>query len=102
VTAIAEPATLESLWTTIIFTVASVAIELALGLLVATLLARVTLEYGGRFGRFLAAPSRPGLSCPSRARRGGCRGSGKCPRPADGPLDAADRFAYRLVRRTSR
>ena len=54
VTAATEPATYESLWTTVIFTVASVAIELALGLLVATLLARVTLEYGGRVGRFLS------------------------------------------------
>ena len=64
VTAIAEPATLESLWTTVIFTISSVAIELALGLLVAVLLARVTLEHGGRFGRFLARAFSAGFILP--------------------------------------
>jgi len=53
IVAATEPATRASIWTTVVFTVGSVAIELVLGLLVATLLARVTLEYGGRLGRLL-------------------------------------------------
>lgn len=52
--AITEPATRASLWTTVIFTVCSVAIELVLALLVAVLMARITLEYGGRTGRLLS------------------------------------------------
>lgn len=52
--ALSEPATLSSLWTTIIFTVVSVAIEVGLGLLIAVLLARVTLEVGGRAGRIVS------------------------------------------------
>jgi ABC-type sugar transport system permease subunit len=63
-TAATEPATLESLWTTVIFTVGSVAIELVLGLLVATLLARVTLEYGGRIGQVLSRAFAAGFILP--------------------------------------
>ena len=63
-TALIEPATYESLWTTVIFTVGSVAIELVLGLLVATLLARVTLEYGGWTGRFLSRAFAAGFILP--------------------------------------
>jgi ABC-type sugar transport system permease subunit len=63
-TALTEPATFDSLWTTVIFTVGSVAIELVLGLLVATLLARVTLEYGGWAGRFLSRAFAAGFILP--------------------------------------
>lgn len=64
VTVINDPATLHSLWTTIVFTVGSVAVEVAFGLLVAVLLARVTLEYGGRFGRFLSRAFTAGFIVP--------------------------------------
>jgi ABC-type sugar transport system permease subunit len=64
VTAAADPATLESLWTTIVFTVSSVAIELVLGLLVAVLLARVTLEHSGRAGRLISRAFAGGFILP--------------------------------------
>ena len=53
IVAASEPATLASIRTTIVFTLASVLIEVVLGLAVATLFARVTLEYGGSLGRLL-------------------------------------------------
>jgi multiple sugar transport system permease protein len=62
--AITEPATLASIWTTVIFTVGSVAIEVIVGLLVATLLARVTLDYGGRVGRLLSRAFTAGFILP--------------------------------------
>ena len=53
IVAASEPATLASIRTTIVFTLASVLIEVVLGLAVATLFARVTLEYRGPLGRLL-------------------------------------------------
>ena len=64
IVAAAEPATLASIWTTVIFTLGSVAIEVVLGLLVATLLARVTLDYGGRLGRILSRVFAAGFILP--------------------------------------
>ena len=52
--AITEPATRASLWTTVVFTLSSVAIELLLALFVAVLMGRLTLDYGGRIGRLLS------------------------------------------------
>ena len=53
--AITEPATRASLWTTVVFTLSSVAIEVLVALFVAVLMGRVTLDYGGR-GRQAAQP----------------------------------------------
>jgi ABC-type sugar transport system permease subunit len=52
-TTLTDPATYASLWTTIIFTVTSVAAEVVLAMVVAVLLARVTLEFAGRVGGIL-------------------------------------------------
>jgi multiple sugar transport system permease protein len=62
--AVTEPATLGSIWTTIVFTLTSVAIELVIGLFVAVLLARVTLEYGGRPGRVVSRMFAAGFILP--------------------------------------
>src|SRR5215475_8599675 len=48
--ALSESATIASIWTSVVFTVVSVAIEMAVGLLIAVLLARVTFELAGRGG----------------------------------------------------
>jgi multiple sugar transport system permease protein len=54
IVAVTEPATRASLWTTVVFTVCSVAIELVVAMATAVLLARVTLDYAGGFGRLLS------------------------------------------------
>jgi len=51
--ALSESATIASIWTSVVFTVSSVAIEMAIGLLIAVLLARVTFELAGRGGLLL-------------------------------------------------
>jgi multiple sugar transport system permease protein len=63
-TTLADPATYASLWTTVIFTVASVLIELGLAMLVAVLFARVTLDFAGRAGNVLVRTFAGGFILP--------------------------------------
>jgi len=62
--AITEPATRASLWTTVVFTLSSVAIEVLAALFVAVLIGRVTLDYGGRVGRLLSRAFAGGFIIP--------------------------------------
>ena len=97
-TAATEPATCASLWTTVIFTVGSVAIELVLGLLVATLAGARDARVW-RAGRQVSQPRlRGGFILPFAIPA--CGGGGcleDVSRPADRPGRRADRLAHRLV-----
>jgi ABC-type sugar transport system permease subunit len=59
-----DPATRASLWTTLLFTVGSVFLEVAIGLLVAVLLARVTTRCQGRLGLLIGRAFSGGFIMP--------------------------------------
>jgi ABC-type sugar transport system permease subunit len=59
-----DPATRASLWTTLVFTVGSIFLEVAIGLLVAVLLARVTTRYQGRLGSLMGRAFSGGFILP--------------------------------------